>query len=85
MDWNGRSGTTGICTPGCGKPEDHATLEMTDDYRPGSPLTATRANRMRNGKGSTAKSPGRPARRANTRRTGRPAHATADPLHHFFV
>lgn len=55
MDWNGRSGTTGICTPGCGKPEDHATLEMTDDYRPGSPLTATRANRMRNGKGSTAR------------------------------
>ncbi len=42
------------CTPGCGKPEDHATLEMTDDYRLRLPLTATQANRMRNGKGFTA-------------------------------
>lgn len=43
------------CTPGGGRPEGHVTLEMTDDYRLKPPLTATQANRMRNGKGSTAR------------------------------
>lgn len=58
------------CTPGCGKPEEHATLEMTDDYRLRLPLTATQANRMRNGKGFTARQ-ARIATAGNRKRSAR--------------
>ncbi|MBT1165169.1 UPF0236 family transposase-like protein [Bifidobacterium felsineum] len=43
------------CTPGDQRPASHVAFEQTDGYRLKPPLTATQANRMRNGKGSTAK------------------------------
>lgn len=62
------------CTPGCEKPASHATLEMTDGYRLKPPLTATQANRMSNGRGTTARQ-ARIATAGNRKRsTRRAAH-----------